>query len=174
MTSVTPIAGPGDGPDAGPGAGADSAAAASRLRLSATRLARRLRQQADTGLSPSQLSALAAVEGHGPLTLGALADHEGVAPPTITRVAAVLESEGLLSRAVDPADRRVALVEVTAKGRALLAGSRRRKTTWLTNRIDALGDDERARLLAALDALDALTTEHQRPLASEPEPETGP
>ena len=44
-----------------------SEAIAGRLRLSATRLARRLRQQADTGLSPSQLSALAVVERHGPV-----------------------------------------------------------------------------------------------------------
>lgn len=168
MTSPTPTTDQGSDQ----GSATDSAAVAGRLRLSATRLARRLRQQADTGLSPSQLSALAAVEGHGPLTLGALADHEGVAPPTITRVAAVLEGDGLLSRAADPADRRVALVEVTAKGRSLLAASRRRKTTWLTGRIEALDDDERARLLDALDALDALSTESPSPAAPQTRPET--
>ena len=64
---------------------------AARLRLSATRLARRLRQEADAGLTPSQLSALAVIEREGPLTLGALADHEKVAPPSITKVVAKLE-----------------------------------------------------------------------------------
>lgn len=130
---------------------------AGRLRLSATRLARRLRQEAQTGLSPSQLSALAAVDSHGPLTLGALADHERVAPPTITRVVAKLEADGFLARRRDADDRRVTRVVVTPKGRTLLNASRRRKTEWLSTRLEELDDDQRARLAAALDTLDALT-----------------
>jgi DNA-binding MarR family transcriptional regulator len=134
---------------------------AGRLRLSATRLARRLRQEAHTGLSPSQLSALAAVERHGPLTLGALADHEQVAPPSVTRVVAKLETDGFLTRQPDPADRRVTRVVVTTKGRNLLSTSRRRKTTWLATRLESLDPEARACLAEALDALDALTTERR-------------
>jgi DNA-binding MarR family transcriptional regulator len=134
-------------------------AIAGRLRLSATRLARRLRQEAHTGLSPSQLSALAMVDRHGPVTLGALADHEQVSPPTITRVVVKLEADGFLTRQPDPDDRRVTRVGVTAKGRALLGTSRRRKTEWLTTRLEGLDEEQRARLADALDALDALTAE---------------
>ena len=47
---------------------------AARLRLSATRLARLLRHQADVGLTPSQLTTLATIAREGPLTLGTLAD----------------------------------------------------------------------------------------------------
>src|SRR3954452_24574093 len=97
------------------GAHETSEAIAGRLRLSATRLARRLRQEAHTGLSPSQLSALAAVERHGPLTLGALADHEAVAPPSVTRVVVKLETDGFLTPQPDPADRRVTRIVVTQK-----------------------------------------------------------
>jgi DNA-binding MarR family transcriptional regulator len=129
---------------------------AARLRLSSTRLARRLRQEASTGLTPSQLSALATVERHGPVTLGALADHERVAPPSITKVVAKLEAEGLVERAVDPNDRRVARVAVTPAGAELIEDSRRRKTSWLLNRIRALSTEEQERLAAALDALDHL------------------
>jgi len=129
---------------------------AARLRLSATRLARRLRQEADAGLTPSQLSALAVIEREGPLTLGALADHEKVAPPSITKVVAKLESIGLVARAVGPGDRRFVRVALTAAGRTLLEDSRRRKTAWLTGRIRELGPGERERLAAALDVLDAL------------------
>ena len=135
----------------------DEAEIAARLRLSATRLARRLRQEADTGFTPSQLSALATISNHGPLTLGALADHERVAPPSITKVVAKLEADGLVERTPDPNDGRVSNVSTTAAGRALIAESRARKTTWLTGRLHELGPDARARLAAALDALDALT-----------------
>jgi DNA-binding MarR family transcriptional regulator len=130
---------------------------AGRLRISATRLARRLRQEAQTGLSPSQLSALTAVERHGPVTLGALADHERVAPPTITRVVAKLEEEDLVLRQRDPDDRRITRAVITTKGRNLLGASRRRKTEWLTTRLADLDADGRARLAQALDVLDELT-----------------
>ena len=134
---------------------------AGRLRLSATRLARKLRQEAQTGLTPSQLSALAAVERHGPLTLGALAEHEQVAPPSITRVVVKLEADGFVTRCPEPGDRRVTKVEVTQKGRNLLSASRRRKTTWLATRLEDLDTEERARLANALDILDVLTTERR-------------
>ncbi len=129
---------------AAPGGSAEEIAG--RLRLSATRLARKLRQEAQTGLTPTQLSALAAVERHGPVTLGALADLEQVAPPSVTRVVAKLETDGLLTRQPDPADRRVTRVVVTQKGRNLLGTSRRRKTEWLTTRLEDLAADQRARL----------------------------
>lgn len=132
-------------------------AMAARLRLSATRLARRLRQQSDTGLTPTQLSALAAVERHGPVTLGDLAQHERVAPPTVTKVVAKLEADGFLTRQADPDDRRSTLVAATRSGRRLLEGTRTRKDAWLAERIASLGPDEQARLDQALDVLDELT-----------------
>lgn len=129
---------------------------AARLRLSATRLARRMRQEAATGLSPSQLSALAVVHARGPLTLGELAELEQVAPPTISKVVAKLEADGLLERRVDPTDKRVSLVRATEAGEQLHDESKRRRTTWLTGRIRELPAEEQARLAEALDVLDRL------------------
>jgi DNA-binding MarR family transcriptional regulator len=137
----------------------DVAEAAARLRLSATRLARRLRQEAGDGRTPSQMSALATVHSHGPLTLGALAEREQVAPPSITKVVAKLEADGLVVRTPDPADRRFSYVEATAAGAALVEESRRRKTAWLAARIDRLPDGEQKRLIAALDVLDQLSSQ---------------
>jgi DNA-binding MarR family transcriptional regulator len=131
---------------------------ASRLRLSATRLARRLRQESGAGLSPSQLSALAVIANHGPMTLGALAEQERVAPPSITKVVTKLESDGLVARRPCPDDRRVCWVEVSPEGAALLEESRRRKTAWLTARITELDPDRQRRLADALDVLDELTS----------------
>ena len=130
---------------------------AASLRLSATRLARRLRQESSTGLSPSQLSALAVIDNYGPLTLGALADYERVAPPSITKVVSKLEADGLVVRTPCAEDRRVARVSTSAKGRALVAETRRRKTAWLTSRVQQLDEDQQRRLAQALEVLEALT-----------------
>ena len=140
-----------------PGSSLDVAALAARLRVSSTRLARLLRRQGDTGLSPSQLSALTSVEAHGPMTLGALADHERVAPPSVTKVVGKLEELGLVVRRADASDRRVYRVSLTDAGAALLAEVRQRKDVWLAARLAHLDEDRRARLADALDALDALT-----------------
>jgi DNA-binding MarR family transcriptional regulator len=134
---------------------------AGRLRLSATRLARILRRQADTGLSPSQLSALATVEHHGPVTLGTLAEHENVAPPSITKLVNKLEGRGLVKRQPDPVDGRVARVSLTEQGVALLAESRQRKNEWLAARLRQLDPDQRTRLADALDVLDAIIGQEQ-------------
>ena len=139
----------------------DAVAIAGRLRIGVTRLNRLLRRQADTGLTPSQLSALATVEHHGAMTLGALAEHERVAPPSITKLANKLEGLGLLHREASPADGRVHLVSLTEEGRALLAESRQRKNEWLAERLGRLTPDEQARLADALDVIDALLTQEQ-------------
>lgn len=136
---------------------ADPAEVAARLRLSTTRLARRLRQEAGAGLTPSLLSALAVLDRHGPMTLGALAEHEQVAPPSITKVVHRLEDEGLVERTADEADRRVTWVAASPAARELVAESRRRKTAWLAARIESLDEDAQRRLAAALDVLEELT-----------------
>jgi DNA-binding MarR family transcriptional regulator len=130
---------------------------AGRLRLATTRLARRLRQEADAGLTPSQLSALAVVDHHGPLTLGALAEIEQVAPPSATKVVAKLEAEGLVERTADPIDRRFVLVATTGAGRALMDRSRQRRTAWLAGRLHQLEPARQADLIAALDVLEELS-----------------
>ena len=133
-----------------------AAALATSLRLVAGRLSRRLRQQGGAGLSPSQLSALATVERHGPLHLGELAGLEGVAPPTLTRVVARLEEAGLVVRAPDPADGRSSVVTITRRGKGALAGVRGARAAFLARRIEALAEDDRALLAAALPVLDRL------------------
>jgi DNA-binding MarR family transcriptional regulator len=132
---------------------------AGRLRLTATRLARRLRQEAASGLTPSQLAVLAVLDRDGPTTLGALAESERVAPPSITRVVAKLEEQGMLLRERDADDRRVIRVALTAKGRNLLAASRRKKTEWLAARLQQMSASELARVDQALEVLDAIVQE---------------
>jgi DNA-binding MarR family transcriptional regulator len=148
----------------------ETAELAGRLRLAVTRLARLMRQQTDTGLSPTLLAALATVEAAGPLTLGELACREQVAPPTITKAVTALEEQGFLSRTVDPGDRRVVRVEITPAGRALLERARTRKNAWLDRRLGALRPEDRRRLFDAIEALERLT---EAPAAGEPTAERG-
>lgn len=129
---------------------------ASRLRLVVARLARRLRRETEGDVSPSQISALSSIARLGPLTLGELSAAEAVRPPTMTRVVACLEEAGLVSRTVDPADRRVAHVAVTPKGDRWLERNRGRKDAFLASRLAALDPDDRATLTRAVALLEGL------------------
>ena len=145
-----------DAPDNAALAARDNAAQAARLRLIVMRLARRLRSQSGSGLSPSLISALASLEHHGPLTLGQLAALEQVKPPSVTRLVATLEGAGLARRKNDPADGRVTVLTVTAEGRRILQRSRTRKTAYLAKRLRGFDDAEAATLNDALRLLERL------------------
>lgn len=129
---------------------------AARLRLALMRVARRLRTQAMGEVTASQLSALSTLDRRGAMTLGELSVVERVKPPTLTRIVTALEEAGLVARAADPADRRVARVAATDGGRQLLAQSRSRTDEYLAVRLASLSADERAALSGAADALERL------------------
>ncbi len=117
---------------------------AARLRVSVTRLNRKLRQQALAGLSPAQASALGTVNRLGNPTLGELAATEQVQPPTVTRLVTSLETAGLVARETDVDDRRVVRVRITADGRRNLQRIRTLKDAFLTRRLADLDPAERA------------------------------
>jgi DNA-binding MarR family transcriptional regulator len=132
------------------------AAVAARLRLAITRTSRRLRQEAGTGLSPSQASALNTIECHGPLTPSELAERERVRRPSATRIAGKLASDGLIERTPDPADARSALLAVTPRGRSLAAAMRKRKNAYMARRIRDLPAADIATLESAAEVLERL------------------
>jgi DNA-binding MarR family transcriptional regulator len=127
---------------------------AGHLRHTIVRTARRLRQEAGEGLSPSLTAALATVGRHGPLTPSELASRERIQRPTATRVLSRLEEEGLIQRTADLYDKRSSLVAVTAKGSELLDELRTRKTAFLASRLETLEPEERATLERAADILE--------------------
>jgi len=129
---------------------------AAHLRLAVMRMHRRLRAEAGDELSPTLVAALVSVERHGPLTLGRLAELEGVTPPSITRIVAALERDGLVRREVDEADRRISRVALTPEGARLLRRTRRRKNAFLARRLDRLDDRDLAAVRAALPVLEHL------------------
>lgn len=132
---------------------------AAELRLVVTRLARRLRQEAGAGLSPSLTAALATVDRLGPLTPSALADAERVRRPTATRIIAQLEADGLIEREPHPTDGRVVSLRSTRDGHALLEEMRGRKTAYLAERLAGLEPAQLAVLHEASAILDELLEE---------------
>jgi DNA-binding MarR family transcriptional regulator len=132
---------------------------ASRLRLAVARTARRLRQEAGGGLSPTLTAALAAIENHGPLTPSELADRERIKRPTATRLIATLEEAALVTRTGDPSDRRSSLIAITPEGRELLRTLRTRKDAYLAQRLRTLSAEDRETLDRAADLLERLLEE---------------
>jgi DNA-binding MarR family transcriptional regulator len=128
---------------------------ASRLRLGVTRLARRLRQEAEYGITLTKLSALTAVERGGRVTVSELCAAEQVQPPTMSRAVAGLEAAGLIAREQDPDDRRVSWLRVTPEGTKLLQRSRRRKEAYLAKRLRELEPEQ----VAVLDRAAAILEE---------------
>ena len=136
---------------------------ATALRISVSRLARRLRVErlmpelAEPALSDTQLAALATLERHGAMSPGDLAEHEKVQPPSMTRVIAALVDWELVTRAPHPTDRRQVILTVTPAGRALVQKVRRRKEAWLAQRLAELSPQERAILREAAPILEKLS-----------------
>lgn len=136
---------------------AEAEETAERLHSAAIHLLRRLRRQdVASGLTAPRLSALSVIVYAGPLTLGALATAEQVRPPTITRIVAALEDEGLVVREANPADRRGTLVRATPAGSRLLHEGRRRRTRQLAQQLGALPPRDRATLARAAALLESL------------------
>jgi DNA-binding MarR family transcriptional regulator len=132
---------------------------AARLRLAVTRLNRRLRAEADSGLTASGMAALATIGRRGPVALGELAAVEGVKPPTMTATVAGLEAEGLIARTADGKDRRVSRVALTARGRQRLERARSRKTAYLAARLERLEEHQLEQLDQAIGLFELLLEE---------------
>src|SRR5438874_1906729 len=98
-----------------------------RLRFAVARLSRLLRQQDNTGITPTMTALMYAIGQDGPITLGELAVREQVAPPTITKSVDKLETDGLVQRIRDTTDRRVCRVALSDAGHKQVDANRTRR-----------------------------------------------
>ena len=121
---------------------------ASELRVVLGQLVRRLRAEHRFGLS--QGAVLGRLDREGARSVSDLAASERVRPQSMAQTVADLEHDGLVARRPDPGDRRRALVELTAEGRAALDTERRDREGWLAEAIDALEPAEQAALAEAV------------------------
>jgi DNA-binding MarR family transcriptional regulator len=99
-----------------------------------------------TGLSASAGFLLNRVRREGPARLTALAAMEGVSQPSMTQLIQRLERQGLVTRLADPDDGRVALVDITEAGQALIAERTQMRRERLTALMATLSPEEQAAL----------------------------
>ncbi|MGH3655976.1 MAG: MarR family transcriptional regulator [Micromonosporaceae bacterium] len=134
-----------------------AAALAAALRSSITVFSRRLRATRPVGeLTPGQYSVLGSLDMAGAMTPRELADSERVRPPTITKIVAKLEAQGLVQRSPHPADGRQVLLAPTEQGRTVLQRARKAREAWLAQRLAELAPDERATLYQAAKILERI------------------
>lgn len=142
---------------------APAADLADKLHSAAIHLLRQLRKEDDaSGLSAPRLSALSVVVFGGPLTLGELARAEQVKPPTMTRMVAGLEKDGLVKRKDDPSDGRLTHIEATAKGRKILLAGRARRVETLASAVKRLDHTELAELRRGVQLLNDVVASMRR------------
>ena len=134
---------------------------ADKLRPVLLHLNRNLRREAQTqGISAGQISLLASIESHRGIGVKELADREGMAAPSVCTAVDRLQAAGYVTRERESnGDRRRVGLASTPEGSALLRRVRSRRTAWLAERLQALSEDERARIADAVDALSALVTQ---------------
>lgn len=131
---------------------------AGELRVSVSKVIRRLREQAHPGdFTPSQKSVLHRLEQDGPVTVSALARAESVRPQSMRVTVASLEKMGLVSGKQDPTDGRKTFFSLTAACRKTLGNGRAAKEDWLTRAIQAqLTPREQKQLAAAVELIKRL------------------
>jgi DNA-binding MarR family transcriptional regulator len=118
----------------------DIAHTASQLRVVLGQLVRRLRAEHRFPLLHGAV--LGRLDRAGPQSVSDLAVAEKVRPQSMAQTVGELEADRLVYRSPDPADRRRALVEMTAEGRAALEADRRDRVGWLVSVIEELPPED--------------------------------
>src|SRR3954470_2638084 len=103
--------------------------AADRMHSAAIHLLRRVRVADDQsmGMTPARRSALSGLVFAGPQSLSELASAEQVTLPTMSKLVATMENDGLVRRERDPGDGRVVRLHATAKERRMAEGGREKR-----------------------------------------------
>jgi DNA-binding MarR family transcriptional regulator len=124
------------------------------LLIASTRSPRqrdRLQRALGVSLSETTLAALRVVQRHGPVAVSEVARRLEVDLSNASRQLRALEDQGLVTRRVDPDDRRVARVAVTAAGRRVLDRARAVALNDYAVALDDWSTRDRAQLADLLD-----------------------
>jgi DNA-binding MarR family transcriptional regulator len=135
-----------------------AASLAGELRITLSKLKRRLREQADPGdFTSAQKSVLLRLDRDGPATVSALARAESVRPQSMRVTVAGLQARKAISGKPDPSDGRQTLIELAPAFRKTLKASQAAKDDWLHRALQVqLSPQEQIELAAAVKLLQRL------------------
>lgn len=130
-------------------------AIADKLHSAAIHLLRRLRiQDLASGVGPAKLSALSVLVFSGrALSLAELADAEQVKNPTMSRLVAEMERDGLAKTKPSTHDARAIQITPTTRGRALLLAGKKRRVESLAKALGELESKDLDSLDGSIDTL---------------------
>jgi DNA-binding MarR family transcriptional regulator len=120
------------------------------------RLTHWLRRHTPAQVSSSTVTTLDTLRAAGPMRISDLAQREAISQPGMTTLVNRLELAGVAERVPDPTDGRATLVRITREGRTLLADRIAARSQVLLARLDRLGAEDRAALVAAVPAIERL------------------
>lgn len=113
-------------------------------------------EDAQAGASPARLSALSVLVFAGPQTVSELAAQERVKVPTMSRLVAAMEAEGLVRRERHGTDARSVVLHATAKGRRVLDEARELRLAILESLLARATPRELATVSKAAEIVDRL------------------
>ena len=123
---------------------------ASELNAVAIHLLRRIRStDTSLGVTAARLSALSVLVFGGPMSLKQLAAAEQVAAPTMSKMVAALEAQGLVRREADPRDGRAVRLIAARAGKDLMERGRQLRITRLAEELRSLSASDQATLRRA-------------------------
>jgi DNA-binding MarR family transcriptional regulator len=114
------------------------------------------REDLRAGVSPARLSALSVLVFAGPKTMSELAAMERVKVPTMSRLVAAMEEEGLVRREKHGTDARAVVLRATAKGRRILERARELRLSLLESLLSTATAREIATVREAAEIVDRL------------------
>ncbi len=127
-----------------------------QLVIAMHRLLRGLRKADMAAPHATQFIVLALLARHGSLRIGELAARIPCPQPTATTTVAGLQTAGLVTREVDPADGRAARVLITEAGRRTVHSVAQREAEALAALLSTVDEDDLRILRAAIPLLSGL------------------
>jgi MarR family transcriptional regulator, organic hydroperoxide resistance regulator len=110
----------------------------------------------ELNLTIAQLKCLFYIDGEGSSNQKSIAAVLGVTPPNVTGIIDRLVEQQLVTRHENESNRRMQIIELTPKSKALLSELKERRINHLGSRLDKLKIEDLQALLQGLRALDRL------------------